>query len=84
MRMIFAHLEIPYEDVRLDYSEWLKLKPGTCNSLLAVQLLSALPSLLADSPFGVIPILEFVETGKRISSSIGIARMFAEQHGESC
>lgn len=38
--------------------------------------------LFVDSPFGVIPILEFLETGKKMSSSIGIARMFAEQFGK--
>lgn len=34
----------------------------------------------ADSPFGVIPLLEF--DGKVISSSTAIARWLAEDHGE--
>lgn len=36
-----------------------------------------------DAPFGVVPILEFMDTGKKISSSIAIARLIAEEHGKT-
>lgn len=29
IRFLFAHLEIPYEDVRIPFEEWPKMKPGT-------------------------------------------------------
>lgn len=28
VRILLAHLEIPYEDVRIEASEWMKQKPG--------------------------------------------------------
>lgn len=31
LRLIFVHLNIPYEDVRIPPDEWAKLKPGTLN-----------------------------------------------------
>ena len=41
------------------------------------------PSLCcADSPFGVIPILEF-DDGRTLSGSTGIARLLSEQHGQT-
>ncbi len=37
-------------------------------------------SISSDTPFGMVPILEV--HGKRLTSSIGIARMIAEENGE--
>lgn len=28
LRILFAYLQIPYEDVRIELSEWMELKPG--------------------------------------------------------
>ncbi len=37
--------------------------------------------LPSDSPFGVIPIVEFVDENKKVSGSTTLARYFAEEYG---
>lgn len=91
IRLIFEHLEIPYIDQRISIEEWTKRKPGAVlrsTYLLYFAELSICSFTIhyfsscvrADSPFGVIPMLDF--DGKIISGSTGIARWIAEDCGK--
>lgn len=93
VRLLFAHLQISYEDARIDPSDWATSKPGNNLSVKCMHgkfcdlktpsCFTATVNSLLDSPFGVLPILEFLDTGKKLSSSTAIVRLFAERNGET-
>lgn len=73
IRLIFKYAKQDFDDNRIQFSEWPKLKSSNIFCLLFKKKILAIP-------YGQVPLLEIDE--KKLSQSLAIARYLAKEFGK--